>query len=37
MCPKTNNPHNSAFPPFNLSMFTEEDSTSIDNDDRKEF
>ena len=36
MCPKTNNPHNSTFPPFNVSMFTEEDSTSINNDDKKE-
>ena len=25
------------FPPFNVSMFTEEDGTTINNEDRKEF
>ena len=33
----SNNPHNAKFLYFNLSMFTEEDSPSINNEDRKEF
>ena len=37
MCPTTNNPHNATFLYFNISMFTEEDGTSINNEDRKEF
>ena len=31
----TNNIYNSTFPAFNLSMFTEEDGTTINNKDRK--
>ena len=31
------NLHNSAFPSFNLCMFNEEDDTSINNENRKEF
>ena len=37
MCPTTNNLHNSKFSSFKLSMFTEKDSASINNEDRKEF
>ena len=37
MCPATSNLHNSMFPFFNLFMFTEEDGTTINNEDRKEF
>ena len=33
----TSNLHNSTFPSFNLSMFTKEDGTTINNEDRKEF
>ena len=33
----TNNLHNSMFPSFNLFMFTNEDCTNINNDDRKYF
>ena len=33
----TNNLHNSMFPSFNLFMFTKEDCTNINNDDRKYF
>ena len=36
MCPTTNNPHNSSFQSFNLSI-TEKDTTSIHNEDRKVF
>ena len=32
-----NDLHNSTFPSFNLSMFTEEDGTTINNGDRNEF
>ena len=32
-----NNLRNLTFPSFNLSIFTEEDATSINNEDRKEF
>ena len=31
------NLHNSAFPSFNFFMFNEEDDTSINNENRKEF
>ena len=33
----TNNLHYSTFPSFSLSVFTEEDVTNINNEDRKEF
>ena len=32
-----NNVHNSTFPSFNLTIFTEEDGTTINNEDSKEF
>ena len=37
MCATTSNPHNAKFLCFNLSMFTEEAGTSINNEDSKEF
>ena len=35
--PNNKQPRNATFLYFNLSMFTEEDGSSINNDDRKEF
>ena len=34
MCLTTNNLHNSTFPSFNLSMFIEEDGTTINNENK---
>ena len=37
MSPTASNLHNLTFSSFNLSVFTEKDGTSTDNEDRKEF
>ena len=37
VCQTTNNRHNATFLCFNLSMFTEEDGTSINDEGRKGF
>ena len=37
VCQTTNNPHNATFLCFNLSMFTGEDGTRINNEERKGF
>ena len=37
VCQTTNKPHNAAFLCFNLFMFTKEDGTNINNEERKGF
>ena len=37
MCPTRNQLHSSTFPSFNFFLFTKEDGTSINNEDRKQF